>query len=396
MQWNFNAKITNPYGTNFQNRFATHIDVFGDTLLIGNAFNDTGAQDTGMAFAYKNVAGTWTLDQEIPPPVIAFRVGFGTTVNLNSNQAAIYSSSQGGDAINRAIHMFDRTLPTWGLLQSIKPPVNYPNSTYFAEMSLLENSLVVLGSLDLFDASATCIFHYSRTGASWSLSNTIMISDESGTTFNPKSISSDGGFIVVGGLNHPSSLANGQVYSETPVVKIYKFENGSWILHQTITSPHPYNYQWMQIMVAVSMSAGAICVGWPFGVENSLDNSGSAAIYRLTQNSWVLEASIENPHPSPWAWFGEFMDLSPDRLIISAYGDDAGGEYRGAVYCYIRAGTNWILNDTIIGPPAPNYTEQFGLGVSISGDYFVTIDYRDGTNTEWQSVVYAYDWAEAT
>ena len=67
-------------------------------------------------------------------------------------------------------------------------------------------------------------------------------------------------------------------------------------------------------------------------------------------------------------YFGYALDLSADRAIVGAYGDDDRGENAGAAYIFRREGTRWAQESKITALQAAT-NDQFGMAVAIDGDH---------------------------
>lgn len=66
-------------------------------------------------------------------------------------------------------------------------------------------------------------------------------------------------------------------------------------------------------------------------------------------------------------YFGYAVDVSGDRCIVGAYGDDDRGENAGAAYVFRREGQRWI-EEAKVTPLQAAVNDQFGIAVAIDGD----------------------------
>ena len=119
-------------------------------------------------------------------------------------------------------------------------------------------------------------------------------------------------------------------------------------------------------------------------------NSGKAYIFDITTGT--LLHTLDNPNvynTSVNDYFGEFVAITGNYAIATAYGeDDAGGTTSGAVYIYdVTTGT---LLHTLVNPNAYGTSagDGFGRPVAASGNYLIVGAYFENNVT---GVVYIFD-----
>ena len=134
---------------------------------------------------------------------------------------------------------------------------------------------------------------------------------------------------------------------------------------------------------SVSISNGYIVVGAYFddGVDNTASNSGAAYVYKINQDDTVtlldtLRGDPNNPLDNG-DYFGSSVSISNGYIVVGAYFDDGvdnTASKSGAAYVYkINQDDTVTLLDTLRGDPNNPLEDKddFGLSVSISGDYIV-------------------------
>jgi len=120
---------------------------------------------------------------------------------------------------------------------------------------------------------------------------------------------------------------------------------------------------------SVSMSGDYAIIGAPF--ENGSGSlRGAAYIFRRTgTNTWDSGTKITAADAADSDEFGISVSISGDYAIAGAFREDGAGTDRGAAYIYHRTGTNtWSTGTKITASDAAD-NDNFGISVSISGDY---------------------------
>jgi hypothetical protein len=109
----------------------------------------------------------------------------------------------------------------------------------------------------------------------------------------------------------------------------------------------------------------------PFGSDRVTVGVGDYPFYDLHGGVYLfntngaLLTTITNPTPAADAIFGTSVAaVGTDRILVSAYGDDALGSEPGLIYLYSTNGT--VLS--IITNPAPDYGDAFGAQIVLLGN----------------------------
>ena len=84
----------------------------------------------------------------------------------------------------------------------------------------------------------------------------------------------------------------------------------------------------------------------------------------------ISEFKITASDASTSSFFGKSVAVSGDYAVVGAYIDDEQGTFAGKAYIFKRSDSSWI-EEAILLPAEVTNGDQFGLSVSIFGDYAV-------------------------
>jgi hypothetical protein len=114
--------------------------------------------------------------------------------------------------------------------------------------------------------------------------------------------------------------------------------------------------------------------------DNSAPGAGAVYVFGRDQDRWVQEVYLKASNTDPGDFFGTFIALSGDTLVVGADGEasavEVGGEAdnnqpgAGAAYVFVRNGGTWT-QQVYLKAPTPVASDQFGLSVAIDGDTLV-------------------------
>ena len=139
---------------------------------------------------------------------------------------------------------------------------------------------------------------------------------------------------------------------------------------------------------SVSISGDFAVVGAFKDDDNGL-NSGSAYIFRRAETSWIEEAKLLPSDVAAGDQFGLSVSISGDYAVVGAQYDDDNGTNAGSAYVFKRSGTNWTLEAQLLA--SDGATRQFfGYSVSISGDYAVVGAFQDDDNGIYSGSAYIF------
>ena len=139
--------------------------------------------------------------------------------------------------------------------------------------------------------------------------------------------------------------------------------------------------------LSVGVSGDTAVVG-AFGEGNY---SGAAYVYVRNGTNWSQPAYLKASNAEAGDYFGIYVGVSGETVVVGA-GSEASGTsgvngnqndnsaaYAGAAYVFVRDGDNWI-QQAYLKASNPEYNDQFGHCVSISGDTVVVGAFGESSN----------------
>ncbi len=117
--WTFSQKITAPDLAE-GDEFATSVSVSGDLLAIGSPRDDDGASAAGSVYVYRQVSGTWEFDDKLVAPTPANGDQFGISVAAQGDLLIVGATGddEGGSNFGAA-YLFARQNETWSQVDKI-------------------------------------------------------------------------------------------------------------------------------------------------------------------------------------------------------------------------------------------------------------------------------------
>jgi len=118
-------------------------------------------------------------------------------------------------------------------------------------------------------------------------------------------------------------------------------------------------------------------------------DAGCVYLYQLENDSWQFRERLFAPRGNDADYFGFSVDISGNRLIIGAFGDDTRGNRAGAAYLYTRSAEGWKLDVKLVAADGDKHN-LFGHSVAISGALAVVGAHGNRTLGRFSGAAYVY------
>lgn len=149
--------------------WGTRVDVDGERLAVGIGEYDHNGENAGAAYVHRKEGTTWTLEQELLPPVIQPSAKFGSSIALDGDTLLV---AAGGTNV---VYVFRRTGYVWSLEASLNAPI--PGRGFGVRVALAGDVAAVTDYCDLADTQAGAVHVYRRAGTSWTYEATLLPPD---------------------------------------------------------------------------------------------------------------------------------------------------------------------------------------------------------------------------
>lgn len=167
----------------------------------------------------------------------------------------------------------------------------------------------------------------------------------------------DGDFAWVG--------SRGDIDSGTQTGSAYIFRrlDEGWVQVGGFRSLEPRSDD--QYGLAMAVDGEWAAVGAYGDAKNGRD-AGCVYLYRLRDEVWHFTERLYAPGATSADYFGFSIDISGDRMVVGAFGDDTKGIRAGAAFVYRRSGDAWTPEIKLLASDADKHN-LFGHSVAISG-----------------------------
>ena len=258
-----------------------------------------------------------------------------------------------------------------------------PSGLFGCSVGISGNKAIVGSSYDDDygnKSGSAYVFHWD--GVTWVEKQKLTASDASASELFGHSVGICDNRTVVGAYwDDDNGTDSGSAY-------IFSWNGTNWVEQQKITASDGAagdNFGY-----SVAIDGNRVVVGAEEDDDNG-DNSGSAYIFYWNGSSWVEQQKIVAGDGSAYDAFGVSVDISGDRAIVGASGDDDSGDSSGSAYIFYWNSTNWIQEQKIIASNGV-YHDDFGRSVAIEGDRVIVGAHGTDRTYNDAGSVYYFEW----
>jgi hypothetical protein len=363
----------------------------GNTVIVGAAWEDGQATDTGAAYIFRYSSGTWSEQTILRASNGSNDNNFGRSVAISAdgNTVLVGASSEDGptDTTDNsgAAYIFRYSSGTWSE-QTILRASNTEALDLFGwsvDISA-DGNTVIVGAYgekgatnNTTNSGAAYVFRYSS--GTWSEDSPILRASntESGDYFGyAVAMSKDGNTVIVGAYGEDGLTDN---LSASGAAYVFRYSSGTWSQDSTILrasnagSNDEFGYA-----IAMSDDGNTVIIGArkEGGPTNNVLGSGAAYVFRYN-TTWDTGTIVRASNAGSNDYFGTSVAMSMDgnTVIVGAPYEDgltdnlsaSGAAY---VFMYDTSTSLWSEESTILRASDAASGNQFGSQnhVAISGD----------------------------
>ncbi|MCB2222798.1 MAG: FG-GAP repeat protein [Actinobacteria bacterium] len=277
--------------------FGQSIAVDGDRVVVGAMNNNEAGLKAGAAWVFTRSGLGWQIDKIVPDePYGGYRFGTGVAVRGDRVVVGAAHSSMKGKR-SGSVFVYDYVDGEWVETQRFLPEGVGTNTGLGMKVALSDDGKLILASTD----------------------------------------------------NHRQDYEMGRafVFEERP--------NGSWKTTELVSDDLELG-DYFGTMIGVG--DGFLAVGSPYNDEAG-DDAGAVYVFEQTDGVWAQTAKLLSPEPVDGVWYGGGVEAEGDRIIVSAYGENA-------LYLIHRSGEGW--EQERIELAEPQREAVVGQWAMVSGD----------------------------
>ncbi len=324
--WTETANLVAP-SPSTNDQFGWDVDLSGDSILVGSRYHDApGFIDTGAAFAYRLVAGTWTFEAQLVPSVLQNGLESGWSVALDGDTAVLGAPGHHivGQVDQGSAFVFQRTNNAWNEISNLSSPGGSGGDAFGNEVAIGAGRIVIGAHLadDTAGTNQGEVTVYSQQFGLWSFEQQLHPSSAAANDEFGTGIAVDDGIILVGAAGVDAEGSNsGAAYVFTACGGF-----NPWTEHARILPWDAHAGDWFGYAVGLS---GSTAITGAHGFNGTGTDVGAAYIHKLSRGEFTLYGFGDGSGAAcpcaneSTAGFGQGCQNSNGRgAALSAWGSD--------------------------------------------------------------------------
>lgn len=384
-------RLTNPNPSR-ESYFGWSIAVSGDRVVVGAPEDDTGSNDTGIAYVYDLSSPTPAVPAlVIENPNPAHNDIFGWSVAIDGNLVIVgVPEGDSGQMDAGCAYVFDLNSPT-----PASPILKFDNPSSggenFGVSVAVSGSRVVVGAAPDDAGGDACRAYVYDTASGTPTTPTVVLADVTPTTNDHFGVLVDiaGSIVVIAAPQDDTGAQNAgachvyDVAGPAPTQPIVTINNPAPALNDNFGS-------------AISLDGSNLAVGSYLDDQGGTD-CGRVHLFNLSSETPAAPALVfDNPTPVNNDFFGRSVAVYGSRLVVGAPGDNTGASDAGSAYVHdLNSGTPAVAVYSL-NTPSPSSDEEFGTAVAITGTMVVVGSHHDDRGASNAGCVYVHDFTSNT
>lgn len=328
-------------------RFGFSVAISGDTIVVGSRYDNHAFFSAGSAYVFRYNGAEWVQEAKLTAADAQPQDQFGVRVSISGDAVVVgapFRDDFGTDS--GAAYVFRRIDGSWTREAKLTVPELQPND-HFGGGAYIDGDTIVISALhhDVTDFNEGAAWVFERQDGEWVQTAKLVASDgEADDRFGIR-VTIEGHIIVIGSwLDDDLATDAGSVY-------VFRNVDGEWVEEAKLYSIHPGLDD--HFGVRVSISGDRIAVG---AADDNIhgQNIGSAYVFRWDGTAWLPEAKIGATDGAHQDHFGGDVSVSGDILAVGSRGDDDQGTDSGSAYVYRLNVMPDCSSPTIVGTDGPD------------------------------------------
>lgn len=342
-------------------KFGQSLALSGTTAIIGAPYDHPATTQFGAAYFFEWNGSAWVQAQKVQASDPAYGASFGIAVAIDGDVAVVGAPIDDTLAFQSgAAYVFRRVGGTWIEEQKLKANDPTVGAEIGRAVSVRGDTVLIGAELDSqsgWFAGAAYVFE--RIGGTWTETQKLFSGDpDDGDAFGC-SLSLSGTRVLIGALTDDAAVPS----SNRGAAYVFENAGGLWIEQQKLTASDAGDNDYMGS--SVSLDGTTALIG-AHGNSGPPFHAGAAYVFELQLGVWSEAQKLTAGDPSVDDTFGISVALSGDVALIGACSDDDLASQSGSAYAFRRVGSTWVQTGKLLALDGGT-NNLFGLTAALSG-----------------------------
>ena len=347
------------------NYFGDSVAISGDTAVVGAPYHVVGANaNQGSAYVFVRSGGIWSQQQQLTAVDGAAGDRFGYSVAISGDTVVVGAAydNVGANGNQGSAYVFVRSGTSWSQQAQLTAADGATSDIFGWSVAISGNTVAVGAPGNDVGANADqgSAYVFVRSGAIWSQQQQLTAVDGAAGDYFGDSVAISGDTAVVGAPYDDvgATINQGSAY-------VFVRSGAVWGLQAHVAAVDGAAYDYFGHSVAIS--GGTAVVGAPYDDVGANTDQGSAYVFVRSGTTWSQQAQLTAADGLVFDEFGHSVAISGDTVAVGVPLRDVGANAdQGSAYVFVRSGAVWGLQAQLAAADGA-VKDQFGYSVAISG-----------------------------
>ncbi len=364
--------------------FGYSVAMEGDTAVIGSWRDDDRGTNSGSAYVYRKVAGSWSQEAKLLASDGTSADNFGSAVAIVGDTIFVSAPQNflNANVNSGAVYVFTRAGSNWTEQTILAPSTSYRWKAFGASLAIDDTTLIVGANQTVTGTSGLAsgtAYIFENSSGSWTQEAELLASNTSGISGIGQAVAIDGDTAVVG--------ANGTYGAAL----VFSKQAGGWLQEAELMASDQTAGD--AFGDALSLSGDTLIVGARHHDDLGI-SSGSAYIFERSVSSWAERVKLLAVDGAQNDQFGFSVVAKGNSMFIGGLNADTlvsgSSQSTGAVYSYEKNGQDWLFASKLSPLDIAN-ADQFGYSLALSQNAIIASSYQDDDNGVSSGSAYIFD-----
>ncbi|MGE0887026.1 MAG: PKD domain-containing protein [Blastocatellales bacterium] len=368
--WTEQQKLVPSDGVSGDN-FGDSVAINGDTIVVGAWSDDIGANiNQGSAYVFVRSGSTWFQQQKLTASDAIAQEEFGHSVAISGDTIVIGNTYNqiGSNFYQGSAYVYLRTGTIWAEQQKLIATDGAAGDNFGNSVAISGDTIVVgaLGDDIGSNINQGSAYVFTRSGSAWFEDQKLTASDGAGAGFGTggdhfgSAVTINRDTIVIGSPDDNTAQGSAHVFIRSGTI---------WSEHQKLTaSDGAGEGNYLGFGYSLAIREDIIVVG-PYDDDiGSNTNQGSAYVFARSGTVWSEQQKLIISDGARGDSFGRSISISGDTLVAGSPGEDIViNENQGSAYVYMLGANQ--SPDVTITMPLSGAIFAVGTPVSFAGSF---------------------------
>lgn len=326
--------------------FGWAVSLSGNTALVGAKEDDDGGEDSGSAYVFREIGGSWRQVAKLTAADAAPEDQFGQAASLSGDTALVgawHSDERGLDS--GSAYLFREVGGVWQQIAELVGDDTISGDEFGAKVAVSGDTAVI--GAGRFNAAHTA-YIFRETDGVWEQVARL----RKGYAFGCDVAISD-----------ETAIIGAQFDGAWGAAYVFRDIAGAWEQIARLAPDDPANWYEFGSYVATGGDTAAVAAY----IDEADRKIGAAYVFREIGGEWQQVAKLVADDAADEDYVGIRLAIEGDTVAMAAVADDDMGQNSGSIYIFRESGGAWEQIAKLTADDGRAY-DYFGSGLSMDGD----------------------------